>query len=485
MKRTFFATILLTLIFSAAALLSIAGTGGYKISIKLQNNSDTALLLAHYMGSKQYLDDTAYKKKNGLFIFEGNEPLIEGMYLVAGNNKTKYFDMFISGEQHFELSCDPMKVTETMQFKNSPENTTFYNYINFLGKKQKEIEPWRKTLFSKNAPADSVKMAKDKTASIDDEVKKYIDNFSNSGSFPANFVKANAEPDIMSFVKKADGSIDSSKLYPTYKAHFFDNFTFSDNRLIYTPVFNSKMDYYLDKLTVPVEDSLKKEIDYLMQKTSVNKKMEEYMAWFLLVKYGSSEIMGHDALYVYVMNNYLINEKVPWMYPEVKERELKRTATLEPLLLGKVAPNLILFDSSYNSHALYDIKAKYTLVFFWESHCGHCQKEMPEVVKFYDEFHTKYDVEIYGVSGDTSLVKWKNFIIKNNMKWINVNGHLRLGGPGYHTLYDINSTPVMYLLDENKKIIAKRVLTDQIRGLIERREENLKKQKDELPSGSQ
>lgn len=475
MKRTFFATILLTLLLTVDALSSFADSGGYKISIKLQNNTDTALLLAHYMGNKQYLDDTAYKKKNGVFIFEGKEPLTEGMYLVAGKNKTKYFDLFISGDQHFELSCDPMKVTETMQFKNSLENTNFYNYINFLAKKQKEIEPWRKTLFSKTAPADSVNMAKEKTAAIDDEVKTYIDKFSNSGSFPANFVKANTEPDIMSLVKRPDGSIDSSKLYPTYKAHFFDNFTFTDNRLIYTPVFNSKMDYYLDKLTVPVEDSLKKEIDFLMQKASVNKKMEEYMAWFLIVKYGSSEIMGHDALYVYVMNNYLINEKVAWMYPEVKDREVKRNATLEPLLLGKVAPNLILFDSSYNSHVLYDVKAKYTLVFFWESHCGHCQKEMPEVVKFYDEFHTKYDLEIYGVSGDTSLVKWKNYVKKNNMKWINVNGHLRLSGPGYHTLYDINSTPVMYLLDENKKIIAKRVLTDQIRGLIERREENLKK----------
>lgn len=471
MKKTLAATLLLTLILILNTAFLFAGEGGYKISIKLQNNSDTALLLAHYMGNKQYLDDTAYRKKNGVFLFEGKEALPEGMYLIAGSNKTKYFDLFITEAQHFDLLCDPLKVTETMQFKNSPDNTEFYNYINFLAKKQKEIEPWRKMLFSKTAPADSVKMAKEKTNAIDDEVKKFIDNYSTSGTFPANFVKANAEPEFMQYVKRPDGSIDSSKLYPVYKEHYFDNFTFSDHRLIYTPVFNAKMDYYLDKLTIPTEDSLKKEIDFLMQKASVNKKTEEYMAWYLIVKFGSSDIMGHDALYVYVMNNYLINEKVPWMYPEVKDREVKRSATLEPLLLGKVAPNLILFDSTYTAHSLYDVKAKYTLIFFWESHCGHCQKEMPEVLKFYDEFHTKYDLEIYGVSGDTSLVKWKSYVKKNNMKWINVNGHLRLGGPGYHTLYDINSTPVMFLLDENKKIIAKRVLTDQIRGLIERREE--------------
>jgi hypothetical protein len=60
------------------------------------------------------------------------------------------------------------------------------------------------------------------------------------------------------------------------------------------------------------------------------------------------------------------------------------------------------------------------------------------------------------------------------MPWIHVNGHLSLQG-NYHDLYDIHSTPVMYLLDENKKILTKRILTDQISEFIKKREEALKK----------
>ena len=59
------------------------------------------------------------------------------------------------------------------------------------------------------------------------------------------------------------------------------------------------------------------------------------------------------------------------------------------------------------------------------------------------------------------------------MKWINVNGHLSISG-NYHTLYDIHSTPVMYLLDEEKRILTKFILTDEISKVITRREESLR-----------
>jgi peroxiredoxin len=455
-----------------------AGTKGYKLTVRLQNSSDTALLLAHYMGSKQYLDDTAFSTKNGLFVFEGNEKLKEGMYLVAGQSKTRYFDFFLTGTQQMEFSCDPAKVTETMKVKGSEENARFYAYVSYLGQKQKEIEPCRKWLSANKKPGDSLTLMQLKVNEIDTEVKSYISTFitNQASTLAGRFIKANNETDIRPFITRPDGSVDSSLIYRSYKNHYFDNLDFSDPRLIYTPVFTTKVDYYLDKLVVPTQDSLEAEIDRLMNLASVNRETNNYMAWHLIVKYSSSEVMGHDALYVYVIKKYLEPGKADWLYPEVKEREISRANTLEPLLLGKPAPNLVMLDTLNNIHSLYNVKARYTIVFFWESTCGHCQKEMPDVLKFYDEFHLPYDLEIFGVSGDTSLVKWKAYIAKNKMQWINVNGHLTLAG-NYHDLYDIHSTPVMYLLDENKKILAKFLLPEQLRGVIKNREEALKKEK--------
>jgi hypothetical protein len=64
------------------------------------------------------------------------------------------------------------------------------------------------------------------------------------------------------------------------------------------------------------------------------------------------------------------------------------------------------------------------------------------------------------------------------MPWINVNGHLSLSG-NYHTLYDIRSTPIMYLLDEEKKILTKFLLVDEISNVIRKREESLEKTRKE------
>jgi len=457
----------------------LAAEKGYKISIKLTGSADTSLLLAHYYGSKQYLDDTAYRNKQGIFIFQGSEPLKEGMYIVAGQNKSKYFDFFLTGTQFMDFTCDPVNVINTMQVKGSEDNKVFYTYIKYLGNKQTEIEPLNNWMKVNHDRTDSVEIVKSRIAAIDAEAKAYIKNFysSNPGFLSANFVKANNEPDYLQYITSPEGKIDSSLIYPTYKAHFFDNFTFSDVRLIYTPVFAQKIDFYLDKMVVPTRDSLEKDIDRLMSLASVNKEMEKYMAWFLSLKYETSQVMGHDALFVYIVRKYLEPGKVGWQYPEVKDNILKRVNTLEPLLLEKPAPNLILLDTNNIPRSLIATKARYTLLFFWESTCGHCQQEMPKVLKFYDEFHSKYNLEIFGVSTDTSLVKWKAYIKKNDMKWINVNGHLSVSG-NYHSLYDIRSTPIMYLLDENKKILTKFLLTDDISTVITKREEELVKKKE-------
>jgi peroxiredoxin len=475
MKTTFL--ILFTLCFGAGLL---AAEKGYKITVKLTGSTDTALLLAHYYGNKQYLDDTAFSTRQGFYVFEGEEKLKDGMYIIAGVTKSKYFDFFLTGTQQIDFACDPANVVNTMQVKGSDDNKAFYSYIKFLGNKQTEIEPLNNWMKANRNRTDSTTIVKSRIEGIDTEAKNFIKNFysSNPGFLSANFVKASNEPDYLQYITAPDGKIDSSRIYPTYKTHYFDNFTFTDARLIYTPVFAQKVDFYFDKLVVPVRDSLEVDIDRIMTLSAVNKEMQSYMAWYLSLKYETSQVMGHDALFVYIVRKYLEPGKVDWQYPEVKENILKRINTLEPLSLGKPAPNLILLDTMNVAHSLIATKARYTLLFFWESSCGHCQQEMPKVLKFYEEFHNKYGLEIFGVSTDTSLVKWKAYITKNNMSWINVNGHMSLSG-NYHTLYDIRSTPIMYLLDEDKNILTKFLLVDEISNVIRKREEALEKNKKE------
>ena len=68
---------------------------------------------------------------------------------------------------------------------------------------------------------------------------------------------------------------------------------------------------------------------------------------------------------------------------------------------------------------------------------------------------------MFAVSADTSMVKMKNYIKEMNMKWITVNGPRTYVGP-YQDLYDANTTPTLYVLDNQKKIIGKKIPADKL-----------------------
>ena len=52
------------------------------------------------------------------------------------------------------------------------------------------------------------------------------------------------------------------------------------------------------------------------------------------------------------------------------------------------------------------------------------------------------------------------------MNWINVDGPRTLTGD-YHDQYDIISTPVIYILNSKKEIIAKRLPADKVENFLE------------------
>jgi peroxiredoxin len=102
---------------------------------------------------------------------------------------------------------------------------------------------------------------------------------------------------------------------------------------------------------------------------------------------------------------------------------------------------------------------------FWDPNCGHCQKELPKLRDLYNEKSKTLDFGVYAVCTQTDPTVLKNFLKNNQLPFINV--YDPRNESNFRKLYDIYSTPVVYLLDENKKIIAKRLGVEQIADFIE------------------
>jgi peroxiredoxin len=149
-----------------------------------------------------------------------------------------------------------------------------------------------------------------------------------------------------------------------------------------------------------------------------------------------------------------------------------RAKTLEFNLLGKKAANLTLPDTASNYQSLYNIKADYTVVVFWDATCGRCKEEIPKLMELYADQNknvkvkTAKKLDVYAVSLTVDPKTWKDYIRSQKIPWTNV--HDPNHESNFRKLYDVYSTPVVYLLGKDKKIIAKRLSIEQVKDMIEK-----------------
>ena len=164
-----------------------------------------------------------------------------------------------------------------------------------------------------------------------------------------------------------------------------------------------------------------------------------------------------------------------------------RATTLNRLKLFGPAPDLILQDTSETKWVdITKLPNEYKVLVFWDPGCGHCKKEIPKLKKLYDEIKSrKMDIEIIGVNTELENKAWKKYIRENKLDWINisdnpeVNGNPRkyimeqrkttLNSLNFRDIYDIFSTPQIFLLDSENKIIAKKIGVFNLVDILERK----------------
>ncbi|MCB0397030.1 MAG: DUF5106 domain-containing protein [Flavobacteriales bacterium] len=446
---------------------------GYKISMRVEGLKDTVCYLGHYYGNKQYVMDTVNVDSEGRFVFEGEEDLPGGIYLAVMPGK-QYFE-FIVTEQKFSMSTTKANVVKNMTVKDSYENERFYKYLKFMVEKQKEIDPIKKDLEKAKEDGKSTKKLESQLKKINEEVQQYkLDEIKNHpNAFISKVFIASRDVEVPDPPKDKSGQIDSTWRYRYYKEHYLDNIDFSDDRLLRTPIFHEKLETYITKITMQMPDSIIKEADRLVARARANNEVFKYVVHFITNHYERSKYMGMDAVFVHMALNYYNKEDAFWVSDAQLVKIKDRATTLNRLLIGKVAPNILMKDLDGKYETLHEVDAKYTLLVFWDPDCGHCKKAMPKIKATYEKF--KGDgLKIFAVCTETEEEKWKNYIEeKGLMEWTHV-ADLELKNP-FRAVYDISATPKLFLLDEKKVIIAKQLDAEQLDEFLM----NLLKKKDQ------
>lgn len=456
-----------------------AHAAGYKIQLKLTDVKDSMVYLAHYFAKPLptiYKTDSAVLDKNGVATFNHPEAITGGIYMILLSDKKTYFEFLLNDGDDMGITATAKDLPKGVRFKNSPENEKFAAYTDFLEGYSKKQQVFIDALAKAKSKADSDAISKQSVETGKELVqfrKDYIAKYPKS--LLTSIFNALETPQVPEGKHLLpSGQVDSTFPYTYYKEHYWDKFNFSDDRLINTPIYDSKLNEYFTNLVLPYEDSMIKECNMLISKARGSKELFQYTLWWATHYVEDSKVMGMDAVFVYLVENYYMKGDATWLTSEQLEKYIDRAHKIAPNVIGNIAPDIKLPDYKNVEHKLSDVKAKYTLLIFWSPECGHCITEMPKIDSVYKAQLKAKGVKIFAVRDEGDEKKWQDMIKNDNLtEWIHVYDPKHVSR--YKQDYDVYSTPTIYLLDEKKIIRGKRLDHTNIMTVIEMTERLEKK----------
>ena len=220
--------------------------------------------------------------------------------------------------------------------------------------------------------------------------------------------------------------------------HFWDGIESFDGPTDDNPMLAAQIDFYFDKLVAPLPDSITLEISRLIERTESNTHLRDFILWHLLEKYRHPEYMSQDQVFVWLFDQYFsqldikdLNEANLALIREKAER-------LRRLALFNIAPNIQLNDSV----DLQSIESEYTVLFFYDHDCDLCQQEMRDLDSVTAQRH---EITVLAIDMNTDDIRVDILF----------------------DIYDIEATPMIYVLDRDKRIIAKKIRARQIPLIIQ------------------
>lgn len=481
------------LVFSLLLISSLSFS--QKIKFKVNNVKDTTVFLVKYYGKGMYYADTT-QLKNGMCEFNGalQKPGVLALLLPG----QKYFD-FIHNKEEIFIEVTSPDLSNSMIVKKSEENKIFSEYVKHLAKQ-------RGMASEKNKKREGLKKEDPEYAKLTaeiDEISKGVVNYqkelikTHPDRLVAKVVKMSMDIEIPEAPKDANGKlIDSNFNYHYYRDHYFDNIDLKDDRLLNTPMFHSKFeDYFSKRMMIQHPDTVIKYAFLFCDRLDPKSELFKYCVTHITSTFGNSKIMGQDKVYVYMGLRYFCakNEqgKSPayWMTEDKLNEFCEKVQIQKNLVQGVRPPNVSLRDTTdKNWINYYDLKSEYTILYFWDPECGHCKTSTPKLQQLYAEKLKARNVEVFAVGKATGddFEKWKKFIREKNLTFINValtdklyrdaQADARQFIPRFTTIealnyqetFDIFSTPRVFVLDKDKKIIAKQLSISQLEDFMDR-----------------
>ncbi len=250
--------------------------------------------------------------------------------------------------------------------------------------------------------------------------------------------------------------------------HYWDKFDFTDTAYIHLPdITEQAFTNYIDLMKYVSPEVASSSIKGMMHKVTADSTFFAYMAGlYEKYLYDPNSPMRNEALYITVLESVLAA-------PVLDEVNKIRPAHLLELALknrvGEPATDFTYTLASGKTGTLYNVKADYLLLFFYNPDCHAC-KEITEQLQsspLISDLQKNKKLKVLAVYPDEDLEAWRNHIPDVPAEWIN--SYDNTVSLKNDEIYDLKAIPTLYLLDKDKKVILKDITFNQLMEFLQRR----------------
>ncbi len=265
--------------------------------------------------------------------------------------------------------------------------------------------------------------------------------------FVAKLINASREP-------FRDGYLTEVERNQSYRNEFLRYIDFSDEALISSRILTDKIFNYLvtynqrEYSHEQRENAYIKAVDAILQKVEVDAGKEGEMYEFVL----GYLVDGFEGLEMEKVLKWIADHYADFVCKTEEKTTLHRKLEAQKMQVGSLAPDFTMSDLSGRQINLSQKLKNHSLLIFWASWCPHCINMLSGIKSLHSRIST---MEVIAVSLDDSADEWNKAVYNLGIEeFINLSDLMKWDGPVAED-YNIFATPTMFLMDKNRKIIAK------------------------------
>ena len=234
--------------------------------------------------------------------------------------------------------------------------------------------------------------------------------------------------------------------------HFWDYTNLRSKSTIINPFFEKNRKIYFEQVLGHDPDTVIKHLNTLLN-SPMDDQVRKVLVSTATYHYETSNYMGEDKVFVWLAQTFYNSGFADWMDKDDLAKIKEKSDGLSTELIGNPARDFAFDTKDRGRIKLTDVQSPITILYFWDSTCGHCKKETPRLKKFYEEYKDK-GVEVVAITLENEFTSWNKYIDENELTWIN-GYESDFERPNFLWYYYSPSTPKKLVLDKDKKIIAK------------------------------